>query len=430
MKKTLQLIILLSPFWVVEGFAQSTTILPSRIDVPNVAVLPTCNASGKGQMVFNTGDNKMYFCNGSAWTDMTVGGFTLPYSGSGSVTAPNILFGVTNSANGRAISGQTSSSTYGIGVYGASTNTAPSSSSPSSIGVFGINNSQNGNGIGVYGQHDGSGEGIYGVVKNSGIGVSGIGLPVSSGGNGSGIGVKGESTNSYGVYGVSSNSSGVRGVSTTSSGIVGQSTSGSAGYFYNNGPSSTVYAENNGDFRAASLYNYSNTYKTIKVENFGSGGAAEFYGAVTMNNSLTVGSNLIVSNNLTANNNLTVNNNAAIDGTLSVNNGKGVAYNAASSTNLKIHRFTTLNILPILGPHQISGEFEIGFGGGFTSTPTVIVGDIDLIGGAPPEFYGPLYAVKLQVYGCDTNSCKARVVNLSDSNIKYNVTWNMVVIGF
>lgn len=389
------------------SIAQSTTILPSRIDVPNVPTLPSCNATGKGQLVFNTGDNKMYFCNGTAWTDMTVGGFTLPYSGNGNVTAPNILFNVSNANNGRAISGETSSSTYGTGVFGSSSNTAPSSSSPSTIGVYGINYSQNANGIGIYGQHDGAGKGIYGVVKNQGIGVHGIGLPVASGGNGNGIGVQGESTNSYGVYGVSLNSAGLLGISTYNIGVWGSSTTGQAGYFSNSSSaSSTIFSFNNGGYRAATLFNNSNTNKTLLVQNSGSGGSAEFLGNVNMYNNLTV------------------------DGTLTVNNGKGVAYNSVSSTNLKIYTFTTASISAVLSGHALSAESTISFNGGFTGTPRVFVGDIDVTGGSA----GELYRVQLQLYGCSTTSgtttCKARLLNTSPNSVNYSITWNCMAIGY
>jgi hypothetical protein len=117
--------------------------------------------------------------------------------------------------------------------------------------------------------------------------------------------------------------------------------------------------------------------------------------------------------------------NVSINGTATVNNGKGVVYNANSSTNLKIHTFTTETATAVLGPHARSGEFAIGFGGGFTSTPKVFVGDIYSTGGT----VGELYMVSLELYGCDTNSCKARLVNHSDGSVNYSIRWNCMAIG-
>ncbi len=117
--------------------------------------------------------------------------------------------------------------------------------------------------------------------------------------------------------------------------------------------------------------------------------------------------------------------NLDVDGTMTVNGGKGVAYNTNSSTNLKIHTFTTPKFTAILGGHQLSGEGSIGFGGGFTNTPKVFVGDIALTGGTS----GQLYRVQLILYGCDNNSCKARLLNTSPDPVNYDIFWNIMCIG-
>jgi hypothetical protein len=125
------------------------------------------------------------------------------------------------------------------------------------------------------------------------------------------------------------------------------------------------------------------------------------------------------------NSDLTVDNTAAIGGSLTVNNGKGVAYNPSSATNLKIVPFTTAEFFAVLGPHAISAEGSIGLPGGFTSAPTVLVGDINVTGGS----LGALYMVDLQLYGCTASSCKARLVNKSAGSVNYSITWNCVAIG-
>ena len=126
---------------------------------------------------------------------------------------------------------------------------------------------------------------------------------------------------------------------------------------------------------------------------------------------------------------LDVGNNATIAGSLTVNAGKGVAYNSTSATNLKIYPFTTATFTAILPGFGLSAEGAIAFNGGFTGTPRVFVGDIDVTGGAS----GELYRVQLVLYGCTTvsgtSSCKARLLNTSPNPVNYSITWNCVAIG-
>jgi hypothetical protein len=128
--------------------------------------------------------------------------------------------------------------------------------------------------------------------------------------------------------------------------------------------------------------------------------------------------------------NTTIGNNVAIDGSLTVNNGKGVAYNANSGTNLRIYQFTTATFGAVLNGFQLSAEGSIIFNGGFTGVPRVFVGDIDVTGGSS----GELYRVQLQLYGCSTTSgtttCKARLLNTSPNPVNYTITWNCMAIGY
>jgi hypothetical protein len=125
-----------------------------------------------------------------------------------------------------------------------------------------------------------------------------------------------------------------------------------------------------------------------------------------------------------------VGSNATVDGTLTVNNGKGVAYNANSGTNLRIYQFTTATFSAVLPGFGLSAEGAIAFNGGFTSNPRVFVGDIDVTGGTA----GELYRVQLQLYGCSTTSgvttCKARLLNTSPNPVNYTITWNCMAIGY
>jgi hypothetical protein len=132
---------------------------------------------------------------------------------------------------------------------------------------------------------------------------------------------------------------------------------------------------------------------------------------------------------LNPNNTLNIGNNTTVEGTLTVNAGKGVAYNANSGTNLRIYQFTTATFSAVLPGFGLSAEGAIAFNGGFTSNPRVFVGDIDVTGGTS----GQLYRVQLQLYGCTTSggitNCKARLLNTSPDPVNYTITWNCVAIG-
>lgn len=137
------------------------------------------------------------------------------------------------------------------------------------------------------------------------------------------------------------------------------------------------------------------------------------------------GGDVTATGNVAATANLSVGGSGGIVGALTVNGGKGVVYNASNGTNLKIYPFTTATFVAILGGHQLSAEGGIGFGGNFTSPPTILVGDINVTGGT----VGELYRVQLVLYGCTNNSCKARLLNTSPNSVNYSITWNCVAIG-
>lgn len=170
--------------------AQSTTILPNRLTVPNVSSLGTCDATAKGSTIFNTTDNKMYYCNGTNWQEMTGGDFTTPFAASqaaGNVTA---LLNLKNtSQDGWGILGEAPSgmgmigkSSTSVGVYGySSANDGVSGYSQDGVGVrgnspFGIGGyfkSDNGNALEIVGK----------MNINSTNGAGGAQLVVPSNGN-------------------------------------------------------------------------------------------------------------------------------------------------------------------------------------------------------------------------------------------------------
>ena len=141
-----------------KTFAQSTLLSPNSVKIPNLSVIPTCNVAAKGTQVFNTNDNKMYFCNGTAWTDMTTGGFTIPYSGNGNSTFAIPLFSLTNSGSGNTLYIENTGNARGIFIK-----------STGNGGGIRVENTTN---VAVYGESD-IGTGVYGKSGNS-VGVYGI----------------------------------------------------------------------------------------------------------------------------------------------------------------------------------------------------------------------------------------------------------------
>jgi hypothetical protein len=128
---------------------------------------------------------------------------------------------------------------------------------------------------------------------------------------------------------------------------------------------------------------------------------------------------------LDVNGNLRVAASANIEGSLTVNGGKGVMRNAQSTGQLKYYT-REVTFEAGLGGFALSDEGNFGFSAaGFTTTPAVMVGDIVSTGGSA----GQLYRMQLIIYGCNTTSCKARLLNTSPNAINYSVTWNIICIG-
>jgi hypothetical protein len=122
---------------------------------------------------------------------------------------------------------------------------------------------------------------------------------------------------------------------------------------------------------------------------------------------------------------LNVAGNTDIEANLTVNGGKGIMRNAQTTGQLKYYT-REVAFGAILGGQALSGEGSFGFASaGFTTTPVVTVGDIVSTGGTA----GQLYRVQLIIYGCNTTSCKARLLNTSPNAVDYDITWNIICIG-
>lgn len=55
-------------------FAQSISLDPNSLQLPRLAVSPTCAVADKGKMIYNTSQEKVLYCNGTTWIDPTTGG--------------------------------------------------------------------------------------------------------------------------------------------------------------------------------------------------------------------------------------------------------------------------------------------------------------------------------------------------------------------
>jgi hypothetical protein len=170
--------------------------------------------------------------------------------------------------------------------------------------------------------------------------------------------------------------------------------------------------------------------------NVGIGIASPLYklhvnGSAFISGEAEVNSNLWVNGSFDVDNYLNVDGNASIAGTATVNGNKGVAYHANGSQNLRILRFTTDYIHVVLAAHA-STTTTVTFAGGFTATPYVLVGDIDLSGGTA----GELNRVILVLSGCSLNTssgdttCNAKLINTDNSSLDYSIRWNCIAIGY
>jgi hypothetical protein len=122
--------------------------------------------------------------------------------------------------------------------------------------------------------------------------------------------------------------------------------------------------------------------------------------------------------------NAVVSSSLAVGGAATVNNGKGVLYNAANSNNLRYYTRTAAFSVVNLAPLGISSESSIGFSG-FTQAPQVFVGNIVSTGGTA----GQLYKCQLIIYDVTASGCKCRISNTSNTTLSQDITWNISCIG-
>lgn len=383
------------------SLAQSAVMLPNSIDLPKVTTLATCTTPEKGKMVFNTTDNKAWYCNGLNWQEMTGGGFTLPYSATQNYNSS--LLRIVNEGNGRAISGESMGTSLAIGVQAITGNTNPDFAT---YGLFAQNYSTNDKGAGVYARHDGTGIGVWGASVG-GIGVKGLAFSVGSGGTGNGVGVWAESTSNTALYAKSIDGKGVLGISTSDYGVNGKSDS-NVGV---RGESVDNYGVSGLSTGSTGVYGYSQEQVGVLGQSNGSHGVYGqanntigygIFGTGTNGRAGYFSGNVIVSNDLL------------------VNTNRGVIQNA-NSTQLK---YATIKVpySATIGAFSTLVTNSIAFSGTYPSKPTVYIADIESTDGA-------FYKVVVSVVSVDTDSFRLRFYNASDAQITFSGTWNIVIIG-
>ncbi len=115
-----------------------------------------------------------------------------------------------------------------------------------------------------------------------------------------------------------------------------------------------------------------------------------------------------------------------MSGNAYVDDDKGLVRAATSAQgNIKILK-GNYQVSAVLGAHAISGEFSIGWQSGiFNTTPTVFACNETSTGGT----VGQLYMVLVKIYGCNTTSCKARLINTSSGSVNYSINFDVMMIG-
>lgn len=168
MKMTFFILIVLMSIRV--AIAQSITIDPSSLQLPQFATNPACTVADRGKLIFNTSQKKVLFCNGSAWKETGNGTLTLPFAGTAEGNANS--FEITNTGTGIAIKG-VSSANHGIeaisqapsgdyyGVRGVSTGSG-------SAGVLGTSTKMDGIGVQANNTYGGNALVINGAIRISG----------------------------------------------------------------------------------------------------------------------------------------------------------------------------------------------------------------------------------------------------------------------
>jgi hypothetical protein len=357
-----------------------------------------------GLMVFDT-DTKSYWYFSTAWKEITGAGgsFSLPFSANS--TFAGSTFSITNSGSVLGSSG----------IYGRGGSLGSGFIAPYSMGIWGDNS---------------TGVGVAGTSNTIGV------LGMTNGNDADGIGVKGVSS------GTSTTNGAVTGINeATGVGVYGESTNGGIGIYGKSiGANDAIVGENNGN-QGAGVYGFS-----TGTDGVGIVGTAGLYNSLSQ---AAVFQNLYASNNRTvvdirsngtgkfllledanAGERFSVakSGNIKTAGTITVENNKGIIRNSSSS-QLR-YEVVQAAVQGLNGAELLihSGEMmdrSFNFSIAFPSAPAVSLGN--LIAGV--SSINASYKLDIKIINVTTTGFTIRIYNYGSTDFFFKGTWNMTVIG-
>jgi hypothetical protein len=368
-------------------------------DALNVATLGSGNA---GEFVINNSLNSE--AGIKVTTNGTGRGLHAAISNASSNAAA--VYGSSSGAKGvegigqeYGVTGQATSFTDGIGVFGQS-----HLNSANGIGVKGISYSTNFSSGAITGVNFGEGVGVYGEAAGPG-GTGIVGTSV----NGTGISGEGQATNSRGITG---STRGTDGIGVYGLGGSYNSLSHAAVFLNNNAANNRTVAkiENYGTGEELYVVNYnvSNTQPMLHLSNYGNGKYLKFN---------EPGGNEIFY--------VAKSGNLMTDGTITVKGDKGIV-RSSTSTQLRYETIPAVvealggNLLTLCGNCAMTRT--INFPNPFPTPPAVSLGNI-LPGGVS---YTLLDVI---LYNVTTTSCELYIRNRVGSEIDFKATWNLIAVG-
>jgi len=359
-----------------KGFLPPRMTTIQRTGIPSPA---------NGLMVFDT-DTKSYWYYAAGWQEVSIAGggsFSLPYSGSSSSAFSTFVITNTNSALGTSgIYGRGGSlgsgfiPPYSMGVWGDNSAGVGVAGSSNAIGVLGMTNGNDPNGIGVKGMSGSSLKdrgAITGVNSSSGVGVFGQ----SSGTDGVAI---------YGLGGSSNSSS-------------------YAGFFRNSNAANTkdvvqIYNQGAGRGLMIDQANSSNSDDVFEIRNSGTG---NFLSLITGLNE--------VKTTIAKNGNINTDGNIISEGTVTVKGNKGIVRNT-SGIQLRVEMLS-VNVPAFSYPHYDTNfgapgqDVTVTFSTAFSSPPAVYIANV---------VSGQLMGLAKQIDSVTTTGFTLSVANFSPYN--------------
>jgi len=357
------------------------------------------SSPANGLMVFDT-DTKTYWYFATTWKEVGIGGsgnFSLPYSDNSSAFFP---FSITNTSavlGSSAIYGRNGNSgsgfipQYSMGVWGDNSTGVGVAGTSNTIGVLGMTNGNDPNGIGVMGV---SGS----TLKDRGA--------ITGANNSSGVGVFGQSSGTDGV---------------AIYGLGGSSNSNSyAGFFRNSNAVNTkdvvqIYNQGAGRGLMVDVVNSSNSDDAVEVRNSGTG------------NFLSLMTGLgEVKTTIAKNGNINTDGNIISEGTVTVKGNKGIVRNTFSN-QLRVE-VLSVNVPAFPYQHYDTNfgapgqDVIVSFSTAFSSPPAVYIAN---------SVSGSLMPLTKMIYEVTTTGFKFSIANFTpyDFTNAGAGTFKVVAIG-